>query len=64
MKNMKRLGGHGLSLEAFINAKSKNDFYNPALSPCEVGFKDLPVVRYTTCIKGTLSRESSLELKE
>ncbi|XP_059436154.1 protein PXR1-like [Corylus avellana] len=31
MKNMKRLGGRGLSLEAFINAKSKSDFYNPAL---------------------------------
>ncbi|KAE8009628.1 hypothetical protein FH972_006056 [Carpinus fangiana] len=31
MKNMKRLGGRGLSLEAFVNAKSKSDFYNPAL---------------------------------
>jgi hypothetical protein len=31
MKNMKRLGGRGLSLEVFSNAKSKSDFYNPAL---------------------------------
>ena len=30
-KNKKRLGGGGLSLEAFANAKSKGDFYNPAL---------------------------------
>ncbi|XP_062144817.1 uncharacterized protein LOC133852150 [Alnus glutinosa] len=30
-KNKKRLGGRGLSLEAFANAKSKRDFYNPAL---------------------------------
>ena len=56
MKNMKRLSGRGLSLEAFVNAKSKSDFYNPALSPSEVGFKDLSVVRYATCVKGTLSR--------
>ena len=30
-KNKKRLGGGGLSHEAFANAKSKGDFYNPAL---------------------------------
>lgn len=30
-KNMKRLGGGGLSLEAFANAKSRTNFYNPAL---------------------------------
>lgn len=30
-KNIKRLGGGGLSLEAFANAKSKNNAYNPAL---------------------------------
>ncbi|XP_038876713.1 uncharacterized protein LOC120069103 [Benincasa hispida] len=30
-KNMKRLGGKGLSLEAFANAKSTTDYYNPAL---------------------------------
>lgn len=31
MKNMQRLGGAGLSLEAFANAKSRNNAYNPAL---------------------------------
>ncbi|CAA2956383.1 uncharacterized protein LOC111412415 [Olea europaea var. sylvestris] len=30
-KNMQRLGGAGLSLEAFANAKTRNDNYNPAL---------------------------------
>ncbi|GLT28553.1 hypothetical protein SLA2020_034770 [Shorea laevis] len=30
-KNMHRLGGAGLSLEAFANAKSTNSHYNPAL---------------------------------
>ncbi|MFS8014414.1 hypothetical protein Hanom_Chr15g01344211 [Helianthus anomalus] len=30
-KNRSRLGGGGLSLQAFANAKSKNDGYNPAL---------------------------------
>ncbi|XP_021743934.1 rRNA-processing protein FYV7-like [Chenopodium quinoa] len=30
-KNMQRLGGTGLSLEAFANAKSKQNSYNPAL---------------------------------
>ncbi|KAF7804814.1 stress response protein NST1 [Senna tora] len=30
-KNMTRLGGGGLSLEAFANAKSKDNHYNPAL---------------------------------
>lgn len=27
----KRLGGRGLSLEAFANAKTKNNNYNPAI---------------------------------
>lgn len=31
MKKKKRLGGGGLSLEAFANAKTKGDFYNPSL---------------------------------
>ncbi|XP_027367121.1 stress response protein NST1-like [Abrus precatorius] len=31
MKNMSRLGGNGLSLNAFANAKSKNNPYNPSL---------------------------------
>ncbi|KAI3819279.1 hypothetical protein L1987_13105 [Smallanthus sonchifolius] len=30
-KNRTRLGGGGLSLQAFANAKSKNDGYNPSL---------------------------------
>ncbi|KAK9070088.1 hypothetical protein SSX86_010487 [Deinandra increscens subsp. villosa] len=30
-KNRNRMGGGGLSLQAFANAKSKNDGYNPAL---------------------------------
>ncbi|KAK1437251.1 hypothetical protein QVD17_03040 [Tagetes erecta] len=30
-KNRSRLGGGGLSLQAFANAKSRNDGYNPAL---------------------------------
>ncbi|XP_047327652.1 stress response protein NST1 [Impatiens glandulifera] len=30
-KNLKRMGGGGLSLEAFVNAKSRNDQYNPSL---------------------------------
>ncbi|KAD4584506.1 hypothetical protein E3N88_22107 [Mikania micrantha] len=30
-KNRTRMGGGGLSLQAFANAKSKNDGYNPAL---------------------------------
>ncbi|RDX93667.1 hypothetical protein CR513_24033, partial [Mucuna pruriens] len=30
-KNLSRLGGSGLSLDAFANAKSKNNHYNPAL---------------------------------
>ncbi|KAJ0243226.1 rRNA-processing protein [Hirschfeldia incana] len=30
-KNMKRLGGGGLSLQTFANLKSKNSHYNPAL---------------------------------
>ncbi|GMY16482.1 protein PXR1 isoform X1 [Fagus crenata] len=30
-KYKKRLRGGGLSLEAFANAKSRGDFYNPAL---------------------------------
>lgn len=30
-KNMTRLGGGGLSLEAFANAKSKDNHYNPAV---------------------------------
>ncbi|CAK9310052.1 unnamed protein product [Citrullus colocynthis] len=30
-KNLKRFGGKGLSLEAFANAKSTTDYYNPAL---------------------------------
>ncbi|XP_018829925.1 uncharacterized protein LOC108997981 [Juglans regia] len=30
-KNIQRLGGGGLSLEAFANAKSTSNFYNPAL---------------------------------
>ncbi|KAJ7972897.1 rRNA-processing protein like [Quillaja saponaria] len=30
-KNMMRLGGGGLSLDVFANAKSKNNGYNPAL---------------------------------
>ncbi|KAK0583520.1 hypothetical protein LWI29_037784 [Acer saccharum] len=29
-KNMQRLGGTGLSLEAFANAKSVNNHHNPA----------------------------------
>lgn len=29
-KNISRLGGSGLSLDAFANAKSKNNHYNPA----------------------------------
>ncbi|KAK9281683.1 hypothetical protein L1049_004587 [Liquidambar formosana] len=31
MKNMRRLGGGGLSLETFLNAKSKSSQYNPAM---------------------------------
>lgn len=30
-KNMQRLGGGGLSLEAFANAKTKTNTYNPAI---------------------------------
>lgn len=30
-KNMKRLGGGGLSLQTFANMKSQNSHYNPAL---------------------------------
>ncbi|KAL2510584.1 rRNA processing [Abeliophyllum distichum] len=30
-KNMQRLGGAGLSLEAFANAKTRNNNYNPAI---------------------------------
>ncbi|KAG4913661.1 hypothetical protein AAZX31_19G193800 [Glycine max] len=30
-KNISRLGGSGLSLDAFANAKSKNNLYNPAI---------------------------------
>lgn len=30
-RNISRLGGSGLSLEAFANAKSKSKQYNPAL---------------------------------
>ena len=30
-KNMKRLGGKGPSPQAFANAKSTTDYYNPAL---------------------------------
>ncbi|CAJ1879649.1 unnamed protein product [Sphenostylis stenocarpa] len=30
-KNISRLGGGGLSLDTFANAKSKNNHYNPAL---------------------------------
>ncbi|XP_020212941.1 protein PXR1 [Cajanus cajan] len=30
-KNISRLGGSGLSLDAFANAKSKNNHYNPAI---------------------------------
>lgn len=30
-KNMKRLGGGGLSLQTFANLKSENSRYNPAL---------------------------------
>lgn len=30
-KNKMRMGGKGLSLEAFANAKTKSDHYNPAL---------------------------------
>lgn len=30
-KNMQRLGGNGLSLEVFANAKTRNTAYNPAL---------------------------------
>lgn len=30
-KNLQRLGGRGLSLEAFANAKSRSSNYNPAL---------------------------------
>ncbi|CAH9133945.1 unnamed protein product [Cuscuta epithymum] len=30
-KNMQRLGGKGLSLEAFVNAKTSNGNYNPSL---------------------------------
>ena len=30
-KNLMRLGGGGLSLEAFANAKTKSNHYNPAL---------------------------------
>ncbi|KAL3517486.1 hypothetical protein ACH5RR_020075 [Cinchona calisaya] len=30
-KNMKRLGGRGLSLQAFANAKSRTNDYNPSL---------------------------------
>lgn len=30
-KNMKRLGGGGLSLQTFANLKSENGRYNPAL---------------------------------
>lgn len=30
-KNMKRMGGGGLSLQTFANMKSENNRYNPAL---------------------------------
>lgn len=30
-KNMKRLGGGGLSLQTFANMKSENNRYNPSL---------------------------------
>ncbi|KAB2616194.1 rRNA-processing protein FYV7-like [Pyrus ussuriensis x Pyrus communis] len=30
-KNMRRMGGQGLSLEAFANAKSNSSYFNPAL---------------------------------
>lgn len=30
-RNMQRLGGKGLSLQAFANAKSRTNDYNPAL---------------------------------
>ena len=31
MKKKKRLSGGGLPLEAFANAKTKGDFYNPSI---------------------------------
>lgn len=30
-RNISRLGGSGLSLDVFANAKSKNNHYNPAI---------------------------------
>ncbi|KAJ4727602.1 Rrna-processing fyv7 [Melia azedarach] len=37
-KNLQRLGGTGLSLEAFANAKSTNKHYNPAFKKKQMEF--------------------------
>ncbi|KAJ8898674.1 hypothetical protein K2173_004708 [Erythroxylum novogranatense] len=57
-KNMMRLGGSGLSLEAFANAKSKNNNYNPALIKKQREF--YKNAKYVSKFKKQLKQQSHL----
>ncbi|XP_071717343.1 uncharacterized protein [Rutidosis leptorrhynchoides] len=65
-KNKSRLGGSGLSLQAFANAKSKNDGYNPALIKKQREFyKNAKYVsKYKKLQKQPNQGESSTQLVE
>ncbi|KAA8543157.1 hypothetical protein F0562_021348 [Nyssa sinensis] len=55
-KNMTRLGGGGLSLEAFANAKTKSNEYNPALIKKQREF--YKNAKYVSKYKKSLKQES------
>ncbi|XP_010522661.1 PREDICTED: rRNA-processing protein FYV7 [Tarenaya hassleriana] len=55
-KNMKRLGGGGLSLETFANLKSANGRYNPALIKKQKEF--YKNAKYVSKFKKTLKQQN------
>ncbi|KAF5206887.1 E3 ubiquitin-protein ligase miel1 [Thalictrum thalictroides] len=55
-KNQKRLGGKGLSLEVFANAKSKDNNYNPAIIKKKREF--YKNAKYVKKYKQTLKQQS------
>ncbi|CAH2071823.1 unnamed protein product [Thlaspi arvense] len=56
-KNMKRLGGSGLSLETFANLKSKNNHYNPALIKKQKEF--YKNAKYVSKFKKSMKQQNS-----
>ncbi|XP_013616230.1 PREDICTED: rRNA-processing protein FYV7 [Brassica oleracea var. oleracea] len=61
-KNMKRLGGGGLSLQTFANLKSKNSHYNPAFIKKQKEF--YKNAKYVSKFRKSLKQQNSHEKDE